>query len=312
MNLQRMFLLITGCICLATFASIVCIVKSEFEKSIIAQYQEKADILLQSMKAVRAHVGVVVRPEATKLIGKDGFVVSLQSTSFAANKVFAAIPETHRYAVTFRTPATKPLNPANTASPVEAERIAALDARHAAGEKDLVWKGVRAVDGQDCYVIALGEVTRESCLPCHKARQDAPADLRDKYPFDQPPRQAGRVETAEIVTIPVDSLYAAVRRSSAVAGIAEARDLAAASRDVLRGIASQVADAAGRAEAIVVAAARQSAAQGAVATSLEAMGAEAGGAAAAMDLADAAAGEMVERVGNLHALLASLEDGGAK
>ncbi len=216
MNLQRMFLLVTGCICLATFACIVAVVKSEFEKSIIAQYQEKADILLQSMKAVRAHAGGVVRPEATKLIGKDGFVVALQSTSFAANKVFAAIPEAHRYAVTFRTPSTKPLNPANKASPVEAELIAALDARHAAGDGELLWKGVRAVNGQDCYVIALGEVNKESCLPCHKAREDAPADLRDKYPFDQPPRLAGRVETAEVVTIPVDSLYATVRRSSAV------------------------------------------------------------------------------------------------
>ena len=165
MNLQKMFMLLCGCICIATFAVIVVIVNTDTEKAIIQEYQQKADILLRSMKAVRAHIGGVVRPAATKLIGKDGFLVELQSTSFAANKVFAAIAPAHKYDISFRTPSTKPLNHANRANDVEADLIAKLDAMHAAGAGELVWKGVRHIGGVDYYVIAVGEVNKQSCLP---------------------------------------------------------------------------------------------------------------------------------------------------
>ncbi len=214
MNLQKMFMLLCGCICIATFAVIVVIVNTDTEKAIIQEYQQKADLLLRSMKAVRAHIGGVVRPAATKLIGKDGFLVELQSTSFAANKVFAAIAPAHKYDISFRTPSTKPLNHANRANDVEADLIAKLDAMHAAGAKELVWKGVRHIGGVDYYVIAVGEVNKQSCLPCHMRREDAPESLRDKYAFDSPARLADRVESAEIVTIPIDKLYATVKRST--------------------------------------------------------------------------------------------------
>ena len=62
MNLQKMFMLLCGCICIATFAVIVVIVNTDTEKAIIQEYQQKADILLRSMKAVRAYTGGVVRP----------------------------------------------------------------------------------------------------------------------------------------------------------------------------------------------------------------------------------------------------------
>ncbi len=214
MNLQKMFMLICGCICMATFSVIVVLVKSDTEKAIIQEYQQKADILLQSMRAVRSHVGSVVRPAATALIGKDGFQVELQSTSFAANKAFSGIAPAHRYDISFRTPSTKPLNPDNRATPVEADLIGRLDAMHASGAKELIWKGVRSIDGVDHFIIAVGEVTKQSCLPCHMRREDAPASLRDKYPFDSPARLADRVETAEIVSIPIDKLYASVHRST--------------------------------------------------------------------------------------------------
>ncbi|MHC1713851.1 MAG: methyl-accepting chemotaxis protein [Solidesulfovibrio sp.] len=194
----------------------VLIVKGDFEKVIIQEYQEKADIILQSMKAVRAHTGSVVRPEATKLIGKDGFVVELQSTSFAANKVFAGIAPSHKYDISFRTPSTKPLNPNNRANDVEADLISQLDVMHTAGDKELLWKGVRTISGVDYYIIAMGEVTKQSCLPCHMRREDAPVSLRDKYAFDSPARLANRVETAEIVSIPIDKLYATVKKSTTV------------------------------------------------------------------------------------------------
>jgi methyl-accepting chemotaxis protein len=216
MNLQKMFLLISGCVCLVTFAIMVIIVEGDFEKVIIQEYQEKADIILQSMKAVRAHTGGVVRPEATKLIGKDGFVVELQSTSFAANKVFAGIAPSHKYDISFRTPSTKPLNPNNRANDVEADLISQLDVMHAAGDKELLWKGIRTIRGVDYYIIAMGEVTKQSCLPCHMRREDAPVSLRDKYAFDSPARLANRVETAEIVSIPIDKLYATVKKSTTV------------------------------------------------------------------------------------------------
>ncbi len=214
MSISKTFMAVCGCLCLVVMAALVVIIGRDMRSEIEIQYRQKADMLLWSMKAVRSHVGGVMRPEATKLVEKGDFVTELQSTSFAANGVFSRIPEDKRYDIVFRTVSTKPLNHNNRASQVEAELIRLLDDMHRAKEKELVWQGVKTIDGVDNYIIAIGEPNKASCLPCHSRPEDAPVSLRGKYAFDSPPRLDNRVETMEIVYIPIAKVQETVAGSS--------------------------------------------------------------------------------------------------
>jgi len=214
MKLSRIFIVITAGICLLAIAALTYTTNRTMERELTSEYEEKADMLLFSMKAVRSHIGGVVRPEATEILGEDEFVVELQSTSYAANRVFQQIPEQHRHEITFRTPSTKPMNPDNDATPVEAELIRTLDRMHRDGKDDLEWRGIRNVDGEDYYIIAQGAVNRASCLPCHRQPEDAPESMQERYPFDSPPRLEDRVETAEVVYIPMSSMYQTIREAN--------------------------------------------------------------------------------------------------
>ncbi len=214
MKLRRVFIALSAGFCFLAMAALIFGINRIMEREISAQYREKADMLLFSMKAVRSHIGSVVRPKATKLLAPDDFVVELQSTSYAAGKVFETMPADRKYGISFRTPSTKPMNPDNRATPLEAELIQMLDRMHRAGEKELAWEGFRTVDGVDSYVIAQGAVNKSSCLPCHSRPQDAPQSMQQRYAFDSPPRLADRVETAEIVTVPLSSIHATIRNAN--------------------------------------------------------------------------------------------------
>ncbi|MBT8764017.1 DUF3365 domain-containing protein [Desulfohalobiaceae bacterium Ax17] len=170
----------------------------EFEE----QFRQRAELLMYSMKAVRKHIGAVVRPKAEELLGSDEFVLELQSTSYAANNVFAMIPKEYKDGLSWRTPSIKPMNPANKATAMEAELINKLDEMHSRGQKP-VWKGVKTINGIESYVIALGTVNKAKCIRCHSTPERAPKSVRNRYPFDSPARIVGRVEAAEIVTVPI-------------------------------------------------------------------------------------------------------------
>jgi methyl-accepting chemotaxis protein len=178
------------------------------------EYREKAELALYAMKAVRAHVRQVVRPYADQLVGQDDFIPELQSTSFTANGVFSKIDPEHKGELNFKTASIKPRNPKNAATPEEADIIERISARHMEGEP-AVWEGVHRMNGERTYIMAIGEITRESCLRCHGRPEDAPASLRARYPVDQDrsyDQQPGRIYSAEMVTIPLTSIRAEARR----------------------------------------------------------------------------------------------------
>ena len=183
---------------------------SYFKEEIEDQFRQKAELLMYSMKAVRKHVGKVIRPKATEILGKDKFVVELQSTSFAANHVFARIPNEIKDGLKWRTPSIKPMNPDNKATPVEENLIKLLDEMHSSGQKP-VWRGIKEINGVKHYVIALGTVNKAKCIRCHSSRENAPLSMRSRYAFNYPARIVGRVESAEIVSIPLSVIAARVR-----------------------------------------------------------------------------------------------------
>lgn len=213
MNIKTKFML-TGTVFCVVLSIAAVWADTHFLKSIFFnEYKEKAKILLYSMKAVRAHTGSVIRPKASELIG-DGFIPELQSTSFAANGVFAKIPEGVRYGLSFKTASIKPRNPNNRANEVEAEIIKMLDQMHEKGQKP-AWQGFRKLNGVEDFIIAIGEVNEPSCMQCHGRPEDAPEGMRKLYPVDKDDgygHLVNHVESAEIVSIPVAAVEASVNR----------------------------------------------------------------------------------------------------
>lgn len=213
MNIKIKFMLAGTAFCVALSVAAVWVDSYFLQSIFFDQYKEKARILLYSMRAVRAHTGTVIRPRATELIG-EGFVTELQSTSYAANGVFAKIPEENRYGLNFKTASIKPRNPNNRANEAEMELIKLLDELHIKG-KEPVWQGFRQLNGVESYVIAVGEVNKPACMQCHGRPEEAPEGMRKLYPVAQDDGYGhlpDRVESAEIVSIPLAAVEASVDR----------------------------------------------------------------------------------------------------
>ncbi len=208
MNLQKR--LKFGIAGLFIVATALCVAGSTwfFRSAMMTQYEEKAEMMLYAMKAVRAHMGSVIRPEADKFISKDDFITELQSTSFTARGVFFKIDEKHRHGFNFKTASIKPRNPANAASLLDAAIIADLERKNKSGQEPL-WRGVRQIDGVDNFIIAVGEVNKPDCERCHSVPDVAPRGLKEKYPPETDRsygRITGKIESAEIVEIPIASM----------------------------------------------------------------------------------------------------------
>lgn len=217
MSIRNKFMI--GVFIFSTIMTVIVIVSASYlvRSLIFQEYSQKADIMLASMRAVRRHMGKVVRPEATKLIGKDGFISELQSTSFTSNGVFAKIPDDAKHGIKYKTASVKPRNPNNMATASEAEIIHDLNTLHDE-DKPLKWSGIKNIDGIDYYMMASGEVNKPSCMTCHGTPEQAPQAMKDKYPVQGDngyQRGPGKVECAEIVSIPVSGLYAYAKNLSA-------------------------------------------------------------------------------------------------
>ena len=209
MTIKRKLMLSATVLCVLSGIVAVWVNSHLLRRVFYNQYKEKAIVLLYSMKAVRSHMGEVIRPKASELIGND-FVTELQSTSYAANSVFSKIPAEDRFGLNFKTPSIKPRNPKNQATEVEAEIIHTLNDMQQRGQKP-VWQGFRKIDGVENFIIAVGEVNGKSCMRCHGRPEDAPEGMRRIYPVETDKGYghiADHVESAEIVSIPVASVNA--------------------------------------------------------------------------------------------------------
>ncbi|MDQ7831661.1 MAG: methyl-accepting chemotaxis protein [Desulfovibrionaceae bacterium] len=257
MNIQKKLAL--GISTLFIIATVACALAATwfFRETMMSQFEEKAEMMLYAMKAVRAHMGSVIRPEANKFISEDDFITELQSTSFTAKGVFLKIDEARRHGFNFKTASIKPRNPANAATRLDAEIIAELEAKNARGQEPF-WKGEREINGVKTYIIAAGEVNKPDCERCHSVPEAAPRGLREKYPPETDRsygRITGRIESAEIVEIPIDSvtkdlgaINAAILSSAVLALVMVLGTVTLALRHLFRplarmtGVAAKIAD----------------------------------------------------------------------
>jgi methyl-accepting chemotaxis protein len=211
MKIRKQFMI--GCIvfCVALTGAILLLISNFSRKTLFEEYKGKAEIMLHTMKAVRKHTGAVIRPVATKLLPPDEFVPQLQSTSYTANNVFQRIPEEYRNSISYKTASIKPRNPDNLATAVEARIISKLDDMHSAGKKALL-EGSYKINGLDYYVVAEGEENKPSCMECHGTPAGAPESMKELYPVETDKgynRLPGRIECAQIVSVPLAALEAA-------------------------------------------------------------------------------------------------------
>jgi methyl-accepting chemotaxis protein WspA len=223
MTIKKRFFL-TGAVFFIFLSVVGLWIASEFiYRVMLSDLRGQTEMLLYSMKAVRAHTGNVIRPIANELIGETDFITELQSTSFTANGVFSQMSPKYLNGLTFRTASIKPRNPLNKATPFETTMIHQLDDMFIEG-REPIYEGIKKIGGHDYYVVALGEVTRAGCLQCHGRPEDAPPGLRQRYPVESDEsysQQLNRIVSAEIVTMPLTSISKEVKRAWAgVAGLA--------------------------------------------------------------------------------------------
>ncbi|MFW5489504.1 MAG: methyl-accepting chemotaxis protein [Desulfovibrio sp.] len=212
MSIQKRFMLAGSVFCVLVVAVFVWLASNFLYGIIFNEYREKAEMMLFSMKAVRAHMKEVIRPEADSILPPDAFVTELQSTSFTANGVFSRISKDYRHNLEFKTASVKPRNPNNAATEVEAEIIRKLDELNNEGEP-AVWEGTRLIGGKEYFITAAGEVNKPACMRCHSTPDKAPLDMRRRYPpeHDQGYNHlVNRIESAEIVSIQVSSIASEV------------------------------------------------------------------------------------------------------
>ncbi len=208
MKLNQKFITTIVGVCLVIIAALIFTINHFISQELTTQYREKADLMLASMNAVRGYVGSTARPLAYELfVDEEDFIIEIMSTTYVSNKVFEILPDENKFGTNYRTVSVKPMNPHDGATPVEAELIGYLDDMYQTGAENLRWEGQRIIDGEEFYINAMGMVTDDSCLKCHTDPLLAPASMRERYPFNAPPRTAGRVESAEIIYIPLTEIH---------------------------------------------------------------------------------------------------------
>ncbi|WP_084146839.1 methyl-accepting chemotaxis protein [Maridesulfovibrio zosterae] len=215
MSIRKQF--IVGCVvfCIALTVAIMWLISNYTRETLMDEYRGKAELMLQTMMAVRKHTGVVIRPHATVFLPPDKFVTELQSTSFTANGVFGRIPDQFKHGLTFKTASTKPRNPDNLATDDEGLIIEELELLAKSGKRPFIGE-VRNLNGIDYFIAAEGESNKQECMVCHGEPKDAPLSMKERYPVDTDTgyhRIQGRIECAQIAAIPLAAMTASANQA---------------------------------------------------------------------------------------------------
>jgi methyl-accepting chemotaxis protein len=229
MSIKNKFMLAGAVLVVIITAATISLASWYTRRLMLEEYKDKAELMLFTMKAVRKHVSAQIRPNATKVLGPGAFDPVLQSTSYTANNVFEQLQERSEQNgalgldvdLNFKTASTKPRNPQNLATNIESRIITALDKLYnrepvpdVQGRLDMksgmpFFSGVRNIHGKEHYLIAVGEWNKPKCMKCHSTADKAPKAMLELYPARNDTaygRKVGRVESAMIVSIPLDKV----------------------------------------------------------------------------------------------------------
>ncbi|BAC88599.1 c-type heme family protein [Gloeobacter violaceus] len=173
---------------------------------------DKAAALLQTINAVRNYTDVRIKPLLKDKAATSPVFISETASGFAANEVFEGLRKNSDYRnFVYKEAAPNPTNLRDKADDFEA----ALVARFAADPTIKELTGFRSQPGGDVFYIARPlKVDSPSCLQCHSTPQVAPKNLIITYgPDNGFGWKVGQVIAAQVISVPVDEVYASAQRS---------------------------------------------------------------------------------------------------
>lgn len=198
--------------CLAVALVVYRVGKEEAEKRVF----KETEIYIAAVDATRTYVKDVLRPRMYDIIPADHFVVEAMSTSFVGREVMHRVHDRFKD-FRYKRAALVPINPASKADALEADFIQRFNADPNLRE----WSGLVEREGRNYYARLRAIYAEAECLRCHGDPGDIPSAIVDIYGND-PTRVAYRLDQvvgADIVYIPVDVVFARIKRLAWVAFI---------------------------------------------------------------------------------------------
>ncbi|MFE4107164.1 c-type heme family protein [Almyronema epifaneia] len=173
---------------------------------------DRAEILIQTMNAVRNYTSSHVKPQLTQQLQTSPEFVKETVPAYSAREVFEAFRQSPKYThFLYREATLNPTNPRDQADEFETDIIAQF--RQNTQLKEL--QGYRLQKGEQFFYMARPLAIRQaSCLECHGNPQKAPVSMRQTY-GDQNGFgwQMNEIIAAQTIYVPAGEVLARGQRS---------------------------------------------------------------------------------------------------
>jgi HAMP domain-containing protein len=171
---------------------------------------DNANLLMQTMLAVREYTSTQVNPELASRLETEVQFLPQTVPGYSAREVFENLRKKPNYQDFFYKEAT--LNPSNLrdkADEFETEIITAFRRQPQLKET----RGFHSITGENIFYVARPiAVSKESCLRCHGNPQDAPksqlATYGDKNGYNW---KLNEIVGAQIISVPASKVFSAAR-----------------------------------------------------------------------------------------------------
>ena len=190
-----------------TATLIVFYVGSQLRHNAIEEARSKTRIILSQNQAIRDYYSKDLKPDLSKRLDlSDSYDPALVSSTFAVRRIHRYFREHLPENFYFKESAINARSEDNEADESETEFIQRLNS---GADSVPDYSGVREIGGEKYYVyMSRSQTIEESCLKCHGAAEDAPADLVALYGRERSFNyKKGTVISATSVRIPVTAAF---------------------------------------------------------------------------------------------------------
>jgi HAMP domain-containing protein len=173
---------------------------------------DRATVLMQVMHSVRSYTNTHITPLLTAQAKESQTFLPEMIPTYSAIETFETLRKQPEYADLFYKEATP--NPTNLRDKADSFETALVERfRGEAGLKELT--GLRDQPGGRVFYIARPlKVSKASCLQCHSTPEAAPKSLINTYgPDNGFGWKEGEIVAAQIVSVPIDEVYASANRT---------------------------------------------------------------------------------------------------
>lgn len=177
-----------------------------------AEVTTKAQIIIQTMNAVRDYTNTNIQPLLTARLDTDPTFIAETVPAFSATEVFKRFRKDEAYKDFFYKEAT--LNPTNLRD--KADSFEASLVEKFRNDPNLkVISGFRELPGGRSFFISHPlAVTKESCLRCHSTASQAPKSQIATYGAENGfGWKLNEIVSAQIVSVPAEEILTSARRS---------------------------------------------------------------------------------------------------